>query len=133
MSECYAAKQMYAKSLLDEGTTTLKLGTSWTESPYTETIAQLRETDSLHLAGTMVRRAMKAGKANDWSELLKSKELNLWTRVKIQECYHEVRKSIVQQALQKSTDFFRLIIAPVEGQGGVSTDVRVPSSPTSPD
>ena len=28
--------------------------------------------------------------AGGGSELLKSSELNLWTRVKLQECYHEV-------------------------------------------
>ena len=59
------------------------------------------------------------------------------TRVKIQECYHEVmqddqRKSIVHQILQKSTDCMRRIIAPVEGQEG-HTVVRVPSLPPIPD
>ena len=29
------------------------------------------DSDSLHLAGTVVLRAMKAGEENDWSELLK--------------------------------------------------------------
>ena len=34
---------------------------------------------ALHLAGTLVRRAMKAGGGeNDWSELLKCKDLNAW-------------------------------------------------------
>ena len=39
---------------------------------------------------------------------MKSKDLHAWTRVKLQECYHDVkqedaqRKSIVQQMLQKS-------------------------------
>ena len=61
---------------------------------------------------------MKAGEENEWSELVKS---NAWTRVKIDECHHEVRQeddqreSIVQQILQKSTDFLRRIIAPVGG------------------
>ena len=43
---------------------------------------------------------------------------------KLQECYSEVkqeddeRKFIVQQIMQKSTDFLMRIIVPVEGQGG---------------
>ena len=51
------------------------------------------------------------GFENNRSELLRSEDLNAWTRVKIQECYHEVkreddqRKSTGQQILQKSTDF----------------------------
>ena len=58
---------------------------------------------------------------NDWSEVLTSKDLNAWTRVKIQEFFHEVRQEddhrnfIVQQILQKGTDFLRRIIAPVGG------------------
>ena len=35
--------------------------------------ALLRESDVLHLAGTTVERATKAGEDNDWSEVLKSK------------------------------------------------------------
>ena len=128
MWECCAAKSMYVKSLL--------LCCSWEswpeESPHREELVQLRESDSLHLAGTMVRRAMKAGGENDWSELLKSNDLNAWTRVKIQECFHEVRleddqrKSMVQQILQKSTDFLWRIIAPVGGQGGVTLSYVYP-------
>ena len=90
---CYAAKKMCAKSLLSE---TATAGKSWPEeSPYREELALLMESDGLHLADTKVRRAMKDGHENDWSELS-------WTRVKTQECHHEVRqeddqrKSIVQ-------------------------------------
>ena len=63
------------------------------------------------LARLMLRRAIRAGRADDWSELLKSSELNPWTRVKLQECCCEVRQgddqrtSTVQQIMQKSTDF----------------------------
>ena len=77
----------------------------------------------MRLEGTMIRQAMKAGKADDWSELLKSD--NAWTRVKIQECHNEVkqeddeRKSVVQHILQRSTDFLRRIIVPGGGHGGV--------------
>ena len=46
----------------------------------------------MRLKGTVNRPATKAEKEDDWSELLKSKDLNAWTRVKIQECYCEVRQ-----------------------------------------
>ena len=82
---------MFAKSLLEQAATALKLGKSWTEeSPYKEELALLRESDSLHLAGTKVRRSVKVGKEDDWSELWKSSEFNPWTRAKLQECYFEV-------------------------------------------
>ena len=48
------------------------------------------------------------------------------TSAKLQERFSEVkqeddeRKSLVQQLLQRSTDFLRRIIVPVEGQGGVT-------------
>ena len=53
---------MYAKSLLSAAATALQLGKSWPEeSPFREEFALLRASDGLHLAGTMVRRAMRAG------------------------------------------------------------------------
>ena len=48
-------------------------------------------------------------------------DVNPWTRAKLRECYYEVRHdddqrmSIVQQ-MQRSTDFLRRIIVPVQGQ-----------------
>ena len=57
--------------------------------------------------------------------------------VKLKECYYQAkqdndqRRSIVQQMLQKGTDFLRRIISPAEGQAGVTlcaliaTDTRV--------
>ena len=73
------------------------------------------------LDGTLIRQASKAGKAGDWSELPESDRLNAWTSAKLQECSNEVkqdddeRKKIVQQILQKGTDFVRRIIVSVEG------------------
>ena len=69
---------------------------------------------------------MKARKAGDWLELVKSDMFNVWTTAMLQECCSEVeqeddeRKSIVQQILQKSTDFLRRIMVPVGGQRGVT-------------
>ena len=62
------------------------------ELPHTEELALLRESYRLHLASIMVRQEMKAGDENDWSELLNKKDLNAWTKVKIQECYSEVKQ-----------------------------------------
>ena len=125
---------MHAKSLLNKAATALKFGTSWTEeSPYNKQLTLLREGDSLHLAGTLVRRAMKLGRENGLLELLKSSELDLWTRMKLQECCHGVmqddqRRSMVQQILQKSTGFLRRIIVPVQGQGEVTLSYVCPPS-----
>ena len=82
----------------------------------------------------MVRKAVKAGRADEWSELMKSDEFTPWMMTKLQEsCYQakqddDQRKSVARQIMQRSTDFLRRIIVPVEGQGGV-TVVRVPSPP----
>ena len=87
----------------------MQIGRSWPgESPYQEELELLRENEGMRLDGTMIRQAMKAGRAGDWSELFKSDKLNTWTRVKQQECYYEVRlevderKRSVRQILHKS-------------------------------
>ena len=73
-----------------------------------------------------MRQALKAGSSGDWAEFLKNDNLNAWSSAKLRESDSEVeredeeRKCIVQQILQKSTDFLRRIIVPVEGQGGVT-------------
>ena len=38
---------------------------------------------------SLLRQATKAGERNDWSEFLKSEGLNAWSRVQVQECFHE--------------------------------------------
>ena len=76
--QCYAARKILAKSLLEDAAMVLILDNSWTEeSPYKEELALLWESDSLHLPGLMVRRAIRAGRADLLSELFKSDELNL--------------------------------------------------------
>ena len=52
----------------------------------------------------------------DWSQLLKSDELNLDDGEVEARQDDDQRKSIVQQVLQISTDFLRQIIAPVQGR-----------------
>ena len=96
----FAAKKMYAKSLLEDAVTALNLGKRWTQgSPCKGELGLLRESDSLHLPGPTVRGAIRAGRADDRWELIRVMSL----RAKLQEYSHEVkqdddqRKSIVQQ------------------------------------
>ena len=79
--EIYAGKKMYAKNLLEEAAAALRLGKEWpNESPHKKGLAVAQESNSLHLPGMMVRRAIKAGLADDWSELTRSEELYHWAR-----------------------------------------------------
>ena len=63
---------------------------------------------------------------------MKGDKLNAWPSVKLRESYSEVeqkdeeRKSIVQQILDKSTDFLRRVTVPVEGQGAVTLSYVCP-------
>ena len=69
----------------------------------------------------MVRKTIKAASGDDWSELTRSEGLNPWMTAKLWRGREDDQRiSIVQQVLQRSTDFLRRIIAPVEGQGGVA-------------
>ena len=95
-----------------EATTAVQLEKSWPEeSAYKEELELLRVSSGMRLEGTMIPEAMKAGTAGDWSVWLKTDKLDAWTRVKIQEFCNEAkqeddeRKSIVQQILQRCTDF----------------------------
>ena len=96
------------------------------ESPHTEELAILLVSKNLHVPRRMVRKANKAELADDKSELTRSEEVNPWMLAKLKESYHQVRqendqrKSIVQQELVEKKDFLRRIIAPVNGQGGVT-------------
>ena len=61
MWERIAAKEMYAKGLLNEAATALQLVKFWPEeSLYREELALSRESDGMYLAGTRVRQAMEA-------------------------------------------------------------------------
>ena len=54
---------------------------------------------------------------NDWSDLMRSEELDPWMMEKLWESYYQARqendprKSIAQKVMKKSTDFLRRIIA----------------------
>ena len=90
--------------------------------PHKEELALLRESMNLPMPGRVVRQAVGAGRAEDWSELMDSDELSHWMMAKLKEsCYQakqddDQRKIIVQHIMQKGTDFLRRIIVPVVGQ-----------------
>ena len=49
-----------------------QLGRSWPEeSPFKEELELLRESDGMRQDGTMIRQALKAGKASDWSSSMR--------------------------------------------------------------
>ena len=76
----------------------------------------------MRLPDMTVRKVIEADRADEWSELMNSVEINRWMMVKLKEsCYQakqddDQRKSIVQQIMQKCTDFQRWTIVPVERQ-----------------
>ena len=73
---------MYAQNLLEEGAAVLSLGKGWPEeSPHKEELASLQVSKNLHLPDTTVRKAIQAGLTDDWSEVTRSAELNLWIDV----------------------------------------------------
>ena len=85
-------QKIFAKRLLGPSGDGTEIWHKLEKSPNKEEVALLRDSGSSHLAGTMFRRAMEAGIADDWSELLRCGELHPLTRVKLQECYHEAKQ-----------------------------------------
>ena len=86
-------EQLLAKDLMDEATKAVQLRKNWPEkSKSQEELELLRVSGGVRLDGALIRQAMKAGKESDWSELLKSDNLNAWRKVKIQECSNEAKQ-----------------------------------------
>ena len=74
--EIDAAKKIYATNLVKNSTEAMSLGKEWPEmSLYNEELALLRGDRDMRLPGMTVRRAIKADRAEDWSELMKSVEI----------------------------------------------------------
>ena len=48
--------------------------------------------ENVQLPDMMVRKAIKAGQADDWSELMKNEELNNWMMAKLKESYDQARQ-----------------------------------------
>ena len=64
----YSAKRLWTREL-EEATRAVQLGTRWQdESPYKEELQLLRVSIDMRLDGTLIRQALKAGKAGDWWE-----------------------------------------------------------------
>ena len=124
LSACLGAQAFENKmwercaSLLNEAATALQLGKTCQKNRRTEKRWRCCGKVTVCVWQTMVRRAMQAGEENDWSEVLTSKGLNAWTRVKTQECY-EVGQEDHCAVDSESPYILRRIIASV-GHGGVT-------------
>ena len=71
MWEKYSAKKVWTRELLEVATRAVQLVTHWQdESPHQE-LELLRVSIDMRLDGTLIRQALKAGKAGDWWELVK--------------------------------------------------------------
>ena len=69
------------------------LVTEWiNEVPLKEELALLRESRELPVPERTVRKATKAGRGDDWSELLEGDELNPWTMAKLKEGYQTMQE-----------------------------------------
>ena len=71
IKEIYAGKKISAKSLLKEAAVALGLGEEWPDvSPRKNELAVLQVSKNMQPPDIMVRRVVKAGLADDWSELM---------------------------------------------------------------
>ena len=76
--------------MLKEAAEATSLGKEWlNEAPRKYELALLREGRNMQLPGTVVRKAIKAGRTDDWSELMKSDELNPSVMAKLKESHGE--------------------------------------------
>ena len=87
--EIFAAKKIYATNPLKDATEALSLGKEW---PGTLEFALLRESKDMRLPGMTARRAIKAGREDDWSQWMMSVEVNLWMMEKLKECYYQAKQ-----------------------------------------
>ena len=83
----------------------------------------LHESKNMQLPGMAVRKAAKVELADDWSELLRSKELNHWMMARQED---DQRTRIVQDLMLRTMDFLTRIIAPVHGHRGVARSYVCP-------
>ena len=62
------------------------------QNPFQETVDPRRHCEMAVAAvimGDLMRQAIKAVKAGDWTDLVSSDKLNAWTSAKLRECYSE--------------------------------------------
>ena len=80
-------------NLFKEAAEVMGLVTEWiNEVPLKEELALLRESRELPVPERTVRKATKAGRGDDWSELLEGDELNPWTMAKLKEGYQTMQE-----------------------------------------
>ena len=83
MMEIYANNKMYAKKTDGVSSSGTEIGPD--ESPHKEELALIRA----RICMGMVRKAIKAGVEDKWSEVTRSEELNPWMRTKLKESYYK--------------------------------------------
>ena len=77
IKKIYAGKKIYTKNLLKQVAGALSAGKEWPDaSSHKEELELLHESETLQLPGMTERKAIKAGLADDWLELMRSGELN---------------------------------------------------------
>ena len=115
------------EKLLKDAAKAICLGKEWLEVyPHKGESALWRESGDMRLPGVTVRKAVKAGLAHDWWELVRSEEVTPQIMAKLKKSNIQARqdddqrRSIVQKVMLQSTDFLRRIIATVDGQGGAT-------------
>ena len=98
----------------------LSFGNEWPDAHKKEELALLQVSQNKQKPDTMVRRAVKAGLADGWSDLVRSEEINpSWMVAKLKDSHNQARqedvrrKSVVEKVMQRSTNSLRRIIVPV--------------------
>ena len=74
MGAVHGQKKKCAKNFLEEATKAVQLEASGrqNESPYKEELERLRVSSDMRLDGTLMLHAIKAGKAGDWTDVVKN-------------------------------------------------------------
>ena len=93
IKEFHATKKIFAKNLLKEAVAcgeSEQRGAKCRHAKNNKLCC--KESKNMQLPGMMVRRAIKAGWADDWSELVKSEELQPWMMAKLKESHHQARR-----------------------------------------
>ena len=117
----YVDKKIYAKNLLKEAADPSSPGKRVAGCVSTRRrVAFLQDSKNMHLPGKMMRTAVKAGLADDSSELTKSEELNPEMMAKLKERYCQARQEDDQRN--------RVVQRQLKGREGHIV-ARVPSLP----
>ena len=85
--------KMFAKKSAGKNRGCRESGQRWAEaSPHKAGLALLQVSNTLHLTDMMVRKAIKAGPTDDWSELTRREELNVWMMAELKGSHYRTRQ-----------------------------------------